>query len=293
MGDLLAFPAVVPRPGSNIGDRWEHATKGSTVLTDYDQALTRRRLSPQTIKLRLFYMLKLEASLGDLTTATTEELEKWLADREPRWSLNTQQTAIAAIRSFYKWATESGRIRENPAAEIVRVRVHRTPSRRATEAEIRDGLDQATLEEKAMILLGAECGFRVSEIAALHRDNRRGKWLTIVGKGNVQRTVAASPELQDILDEIEQTTMRWKFYFPGRSGGHAHPSMIWRHIQRCVGVNPHALRHRAGTVVFKRTRNIRTAQVFLGHANSHTTEIYLHVDEEDLEAASAASRIAA
>lgn len=263
------------------------------MLAEYGHALTRRRLSPQTVRLRLFYMTKVEAALGDLSTVTMEQLEWWLAEREPGWSLNTQQTAIATIRSFYKWAAESGRIRNNPAAEIVRVRVHRTAARMATETEIRDGLARATLEEQAMILLGAECGFRVSEIAGLHLDDRRGKWLTIVGKGNVQRTVAASPELQAILDQIEHTSMRWRFYFPGRSGGHAHPSMIWRHIQRCVGVNPHALRHRAGDAVYRDGKDIRRTQIFLGHANSHTTEIYIHIEEDDLELASASTRLAA
>lgn len=263
------------------------------MLADYGRALTRRRLSPNTVRLRLFYMTKVEEALGDLTTVTLEQLEWWLAEHEAGWSLNTQQTAIATIRSFFKWATETGRIRDNPATEIIRVRVHRTQGRMATESEIREGLARATLEEKAMILLGAECGFRVSEIAGLNLDNRRGKWLTVIGKGNVQRTVAASPELQAILDEIERTSIRWHFYFPGRSGGHAHPSMIWRHIHDVVGVNPHALRHRAGDAVYRDGKDIRRTQVFLGHANSHTTEIYIHVEEDDLLLASASTRLAA
>jgi len=265
------------------------------LLDDYARALTRRRLSPNTIRLRLFYLTKVEKALGDLLSINLEQLEWWLAEHEPRWSENTQQTAIAGIRSFYKWATDTGRIRENPATEILRLRVHKKPGRMASENEIRDGLEVAeTPEDKAMILLGAECGFRVSEIAALKLSDRRGKWLTIIGKGDVQRTVAASPELEALLDVIERTTMRWQFYFPGRSGGHAHPSMIWRHIRDCCHVNPHSLRHRAVDIVFRGTgKNIKIAQVFAGHAQVTTTQDYLHIVEDDLELAALASRIAA
>jgi integrase len=109
----------------------------------------------------------------------------------------------------------------------------------------------------------------------------------------VQRSVAATPELCNLLDQLRDQT-RWGYYFPGKSGGHAHPSMVWRHIRDVVGVNPHALRHRAGTVVYNRMgKDIRAAQVFLGHANSHTTEIYVHIERDDLLKASQAARLAA
>lgn len=264
------------------------------MLADYERALTRRRLSPQTIRLRLFYIRKAETTLGDLAKVTLDDLESWLDGHSDDWSQSTQQSAIASLRSFYKWALAAGQLSNNPARELVPIRVHRAPSRIASETEIRRGLALATDIEKAMILLGAECGLRVSEIAALHKNDRQGRWLTIIGKGNVQRTVAGSPELVALLEIIEATSIRWGYYFPGRSGGHAHPSMVWRHIRDLVGVNPHALRHRAGTVVYKRMGNdIRAAQIFLGHANSHTTEIYIHTDRDDLARAADAARIAA
>lgn len=302
MGNLLHFPTPnnnTPQsggrtPGAGRGTFQAPALhRGSTLIGEYERALHRRRQSPQTIRLRAFYINKLERACGDLRTLTIDELEWWI-EQHPDWSENTQQAAIASLRSFYKWAHQTGQIDANPAAELLRIRVHRTPSKIATDDAIRAGLARATVPDQAMILLGAECGFRVSEIAALHRDNRDGRWLTVIGKGNVQRTLAASPELEAALDVITATSMRWGFYFPGRSGGHAHPSMVWRHIRDNVGVNPHALRHRAGTVVYRKTGNdIVAAQRFLGHADSHTTEIYIHTDRDGLAAACEATRLAA
>jgi integrase/recombinase XerC len=259
MGDVLIFrrpasPTTGGRTVATVQVVSPQNESGETLLiTKYVDVQTSRRLSPNTIRLRCFYIKKLAETFPDLTTPTLSQLELWLA-AHPRWSTATQQCAVAALRSFYKWAAREGFVTVNPAADLVSVRVHRTPSRIASDDQIRAGLARATRAEQAMILLGAECGFRVSEIAALHESNRDGVWLTIVGKGNVQRSVAATPELCNLLDQLRDQT-RWGYYFPGKSGGHAHPSMVWRHIRDVVGVNPHALRHRAGTVVYNRMGN--------------------------------------
>lgn len=258
----------------------------------YHNALLRRRLSPNTIRLRLFYLEKFAARY-DLTTATLEQMEDYVFSNRA-WSENTQQTVVASLRTFYKWAHKAGYRDTNPAEDLLRVRVHRRPARMATDPAIRAGLVNGTVAEQAMILLGAECGLRVSEIAHLHRSDRDGSWLTICGKGGVFRTVYLSPELGDTLDVVEGSTMRHGNYFPGRSGSAMHPSTIWRHIRRLVDINPHALRHRAATTVYKGTGNdLRTTQEFLGHATSATTERYVHVERDDLERASVASRMAA
>lgn len=258
----------------------------------YRNALIRRRLSPNTVRLRLFYLHKF-AAVHDLTTATLEQMEDFVASN-PAWSENTQQTIVASLRTYYKWAYKTGLISTNPAEDLLRVRVRRRPARIASDPAIRLGLENGTVEEKAMILLGAECGLRVSEIAKLHRSDRDGEWLTICGKGGVYRSVYVSPELLDLLEAIETTTIRHGNYFPGRSGSAMHPSTVWRRISRLVNINPHALRHRAATTVYRGTGNdIRTTQEFLGHASSATTERYVHVERDDLLRAANASRMAA
>lgn len=264
-----------------------------SLIDQYIASMTRRRLSPNTVRLRVFYVQKFALEHGDVLTATLDDLERFL-EEHPSWSENTQQTVIASLRSFYAWATRTHQVPENPALDMLNVRVHRRPSRMATDADIRSGLAQATVEEQAMIRLGAECGLRVTEIAKLHSSMRDGAWLRIVGKGRVHREVYMSDELASLLDELEQDPKHSGFYFAGRTGAQMHSSTVWRHIRHTVGVNPHALRHRAGTTVYRNTGNdLRTTQQFLGHAKSTTTEIYVHVERDDLVRASAASRIVA
>lgn len=264
------------------------------MLSQYRAALIRRRLSPNTIRLRIFYLRKFRGYLGaSLLTATLEDFESYL-DSHPEWTLATRQTVIATIRSYYQWAKTQGHIAVDPSVDLLNIRVHRKPSRIATEAALIAALNKGSAAERAMIRLAAECGLRLHEIAALHRDDRTGEWLTLVGKGNVQRTVWVSPELAADLDEIETQAMRHGFYFPGRSTGHLHETTVWRHISNLTGFNPHALRHRAGTTVYRQTgKDLRVTQEFLGHARPETTAIYVHVERDDLRRAGQAARIAA
>lgn len=86
--------------------------------------------------------------------------------------------------------------------------------------------------------------------------------------------------------------MRWGFYFPGRFKAHAAPSTIWKHVRALTGLNTHSLRHRAGTMVYRRTGyDLRLAQEFLGHSNPATTAIYVHVEREQLMRAAEATRM--
>lgn len=262
-------------------------------LTEYATYLTNRRRSAGTVRLRLFYIRKFAERIAprSILDATVDDLFDYL-NSNPAWSESTQQSIISGFHSYYSWAFKKQLVTIDPSEEILNLRSVKRTSRIATDPAIERGLASATLEEQAMLLLGSECGLRVSEIAYLHLTSRDGEWLTITGKGGAVRTVWLSPELVEILDEIEDTTMRHRHYFPGRSGRPIHPSTVWRHIRDVLGSNPHSLRHRAGTVVYRRTGNdLRVAQEFLGHKSPMTTAIYVHVERDDLRRAGMVARM--
>jgi integrase len=247
-----------------------------------------RRQTPATIRLRDVYLRQL-ANAHHLPLVTTTDLLDWISN--PDWSHNTVNVAVSTVRAFYRWTHETGQTPTNPAEPLRRLAVPYRRPRIATDEHIDAGLATADIEMQAITLLGAECGLRVHEVAKLHTDDRRGEWLDIIGKGGQQRTVHMTPELQALLDELT-TIDGW--YFPSPRGGHITPDAIRKRMRRHVGTNPHSLRHRAGTTVYRRTgNNLRLTQVFLGHRHPSTTAIYVHVHEDDLRAASAAARIAA
>lgn len=265
------------------------------MITAYTKHMLRRRRAPGTIRLRLFYLRKFTTWYGrDLATATHDDFEAYV-HANTGWSENTQQVATSTLKAFYGWAHREGILPTNPTRDLAAITVRRRRQRIATETAIRHAVKCDDISDRAMVLLGAECGLRVTEIATLHRDNRDGEWLHVVGKGNNQRTLHLSPELQGLLDLIAATRMRHGHFFPGRSGIRPiHPSTAWRHITAVLNSNPHSLRRRAGTIVYRNSGNdIRLAQVFLGHARSTTTELYVEVQNDDLMKAGGLTRVAA
>lgn len=263
------------------------------MLNGYAEHMQRKRRAPGTIRLRLFYISKFAIWFGrDLLEATHDDFEDYIfANRE--WSQNTQQSVTATLKSFYGWATREGHLPINPTRDLSKIVVHRKRPRIASEPAIARALRIASPIDKAMVLLGAECGLRITEIATLHRNNRDGDWLHIVGKGNKQRSVKLSPELLALLEELERTVMYRGWYFIGRSRrGPIHSSTAWRHISSVLESNPHSLRRRAGTVVYRQSgKDVRLAQVFLGHANTNVTSDYLDVQDDDLAMAATLTRI--
>lgn len=288
MGDLI------PMPHRRI-DVTSAPYKGDLMIDQYMHHLQRKHRAVGTIRIRLFYLTKFEDWYrGDLSTATHDDFEAYIHS-DPLWSESTQHVITSTLKAFYGWAHREGILPANPTRDLPAVTVHRRRQRIASEDAIRAAIECDDISDRAMILLGAECGLRVSEIATLHQSNRDGDWLNIIGKGNNQRTLKVEPELAGLLDEIEATRMRHGYYFPGKSGVYPiHPSTAWRHIVRVLNSNPHSLRRRAGTIVYRNSgHDIRLAQVFLGHADSTTTELYLEVRKDDLALAGTLARIAA
>ena len=70
-------------------------------------------------------------------------------------------------------------------------------------------------------------------------------------------------------------------HFVGRlhAGGLA-PASIAERIERATGRNPHSLRRRFATEVYRRTHDLRSVQVLLGHASIATTQAYVAVDDD-------------
>ena len=50
-------------------------------------------------------------------------------------------------------------------------------------------------------------------------------------------------------------------------------------------IHPHTLRHTFATNLLRQEKNLFTVMKALGHANLSTTQIYLHLEDEELEAA--------
>src|SRR5581483_7856791 len=85
---------------------------------------------------------------------------------------------IAAVKSFFHYAMESGLTAENPAAALDSPRVRRSQPRSASAADVRlllesgcAGQNPDDLRNRAMLTLLYHSGMRVSEVVALNIDD--------------------------------------------------------------------------------------------------------------------------
>lgn len=137
------------------------------------------------------------------------------------------------------------------------------------------------------VLLGLYLGLRREEMATLRWEqfDRDLEWITILGKGQVTRTLPVHPTLKaDLQPNI--TAHRW--VFPGRTRAHCHPATVWKWVEEvsdAAGVRitrPHMLRHTCLATMNDHTKDLRTTQEFAGHARPETTAIYTRTTAQRL-----------
>lgn len=253
------------------------------MLNRYRNSLLSTGHSEATVRAYLGQIDRLSRVHPELLSVTTEQLEEYLARRR-NLSAETRKAIRAAFRSFYGWAARTGLVEHSPAEMLGSIRVPRIVPHLAPDDQVQLALLTATLEQRAMILLGRLACLRLTELTTLHMRQRQGDVLRIVGKGDKQRIVPIADDLMPALLALERL-QGYGFYFPGRWGSSMHPQSVNKIITRVTGTNPHSLRHAGATAAYRATRDLRAVQELLGHASLATTQRYLHVSLDDVRAA--------
>lgn len=248
-------------------------------------------LSAQTIKSRRYKMVHLAALLipSGPEDVTTEQIVQAFARQQ--WKPETRKAYRNTISSFFRWLHKSGRRADDPSLDVPRVKKPHAHPRPCPDRYIAVAMEMATSSERLMIRLGAECGLRRGEIAAVHSDDvvadSAGRSLIVRGKGDKQRIVPLPDDLACIIMDARG------YLFPGRFGGHVEESYIGDHISRLLpdGWAAHTLRHRFATTAYAATHDLFVVAELLGHESVETTEHYVAMPDGRLREATAAVRL--
>jgi integrase len=281
--------------------RGDHTETWAAAIDGWTASL-RVSKSPTTIRQRRWQLRKLAETYAHRNPfkLSLDELEAWLGGQD--WNAESRKSARGAVRSFYAWAVKTGRAKRNPAEKLDPITVPRRLPRPASDAVLLRALDGADDRLTLMLLLAAQAGLRVHEIAKLRWDSIDGDWLIIRGKRGTERRVGIPARLLAAL-EAEQdrratghlgSGFRWRaghsdpaeWVFPGRRSGGMNPTWVSQVISHALGdgTTAHQLRHRAATVALEGTKNLAAVQDFLGHAKPETTRIYARVGDDALRA---------
>lgn len=252
-----------------------------TAFPEYASWLRAGNLSEATIRLRLHHLERFSRRY-DLDSATPEQIIEWLDN--PDWKPATKLSTRASLRSYYRWAIEAGRLTADPTAKTRTIKMPPRAIKEAPREALLEALERVEARDRLAIMLAAYAGLRRAEIANLHADQIGERMLTIVGKGSKERRVPIHPLLEEQLREVKA---RGGYAFPNVDGGPITADAMGRRIARALPGkwSAHSLRHYYAGNVYRASHDIRAVQQLLGHSSIATTQIYTHIDDDDLHRA--------
>ena len=224
-------------------------------------------------------------------------------------SPGTRCRKIVSIRQFWKYLKAKVHLIDNNIAEeletpklpkrIVRCLTLEESVRLLIEAS------SSSTRDNCIITIFLNCALRLSELAALNIDQVDSDILTVVGKGNKERKIYLTPAVKQALAKwlaIRNTlSVDTNALFISRNKQRLTTRSIQNTVKKHIiaaGINPeglstHKLRHTSATLMYKYGHvDIRSLQQILGHESIATTEIYTHVDDNQLHAAVNANPLA-
>ena len=141
------------------------------------------------------------------------------------------------------------------------------------------------LRDYALILFLYATGARISECLALQREDIEGEWLHIRhAKGEKERIVPIASVAKKAIDAyINEAKNEKTFVWQNYKGERLSRIFAYKITQKYLGVSPHVLRHSYATSLIAGGADLRVVQELLGHASLLTTQIYTHIQKQDLK----------
>lgn len=225
------------------------------------------------------------------------------------FALRTQALHLLVVRSFLKFLVREGVLLLSPAdsVEMPRHPPRHAPRNVPTEEEVArllttpDPRTRLGLRDRAMFEVLYSTGMRVGELLALKVydvDLATGLVQIIAGKGSKNRSVPlgrmAVRALRVYLEKTRPHYVRGRttnLLFVSTHGRRLYRNIVGRQLDinvRKAGIErkitAHSLRHACATHMLRGRASVRHIQELLGHKLLSTTQLYTHVQIEDLKA---------
>ena len=260
-----------------------------------------------------------DMNLNDIEKITLEDIHAFLAYLKDVYNSKPSTLARKAstIRIFFHYlCNKTKKIPVNPAQDLENPKQERRlpkylsleQSKQLLETtskpkEKSHGNHDNTERNYAIITLFLNCGMRLSELVGINikdisfEDNK----LNVIGKGNKERTIYLNEACQKAINAYLQVRPHDGVSYNDRDAlflSEQKKRISNRTVQYIVkeelslaGIDPnkysvHKLRHTAATLMYKYGNvDIRALQELLGHESIATTQIYTHVDNDQIRTA--------
>lgn len=228
-------------------------------------------------------------------------------DNELNDNTSTRSRKISALRSFYKYLHQEIEMIDNNISEKLRnpkIQKRQPVYLTLSETEL---LLSTIADEKneflrnrdmAIVFTFLTTGMRLSELVSVNLSDIKDDHFSIIGKGNKERTIYLTKNCLDLLDNyimIRKNYLKDKKIDAlfistrkNRISNRAVQSTVEKYLKKAgfdtSVYSTHKLRHTAATLMYKYGNvDIRALKDVLGHESVSTTQIYTHLDNEDLK----------
>jgi integrase/recombinase XerD len=221
------------------------------------------------------------------------------------YASSTVARKVAAIKSFFHYLVEQGKLDDDPTATLDSPKVRKRLPKAIAEQDLEQLLSEPAreqtpkaLRDRALLEVLYATGLRVTELVSLDVEdvNLASATLRVVRpKDRIERLVPiherAIEPLQDYLERGRMQLLRdpkETALFLNHRGRRLTRQGLWlivKHYVREVGivedVTPHTLRHTFAAHLVEKKADLEYVQELLGHANISTTQVYTHLGKED------------
>lgn len=228
-------------------------------------------------------------------------------DNEKNDNPTTRSRKISAIKSFYNYLYQEIEVIDNNiTVKLKNPKISKRQPVYLTLEETERLLNVINTErndflrarDMAIVFTFLTTGMRLSELVSINVSDIENDHFTIVGKGNKERTIYLTENAlkvihhylrirKDYLDELYIDAL-FISTRKNRISNRAVQSTIEKYLRKAGFdtsiYSTHKLRHTAATLMYKYGNvDIRALKDILGHTNISTTQIYTHLEDEDLK----------
>ena len=242
----------------------------------------------------------------DPTLVRQEHLRAFLAylEEERGNSPYARNRKQSSIKSYYKFLVLHGWLeqKDNPARRLKKAKIpYKLPvvlSLEEAQALLKAARMKSFLpyRDYAMLQLFLQTGLRLDELLQLETGdiNLQEKQIIVRGKGDKERLLPLTQATVEALDthlerRLPPSPPSEKVFI-----NHRGKPLTWRGVQRIFdriceqagllkpGLSPHKLRHTCMTLLHREGVDLMTLKELAGHEDIASTEIYAHVNLDDL-----------
>ncbi len=272
-----------------------------------------RGLAPQDVEIETITIDEIDMEFIRKTTKTEIYEFLYFLTNDRHNEPNVRARKLSSLRGFFKYLYNKKNLMDhNPTDDVESPKLKKTLPKYLSLDESLSLLEhiQSDFYERdyCIITLFLNCGMRLSELVAINMPDVKQDTLRVVGKGNKERTIYLNGACQDALQKLvkERASMenlkdRDALFVSKRTGKRLTARRVQQIVDNCLqaadldgkGYSTHKLRHTAATLMYRHgSVDVLALKEILGHSQLSTTQIYTHLDSEQLRDAANASPLA-